>query len=426
MLLLLIIGSIYAAVFWAIALRWPNVALALVFASAPIQNDLSGGGPVKFSIAEINLLLLVPIFLFQRRRFGGGLVLGATVGYFLVGLACTLPHWRATSFVSLVQIAMYLIIAVGLFGAIPRTLDDYWPSLVGFMLAAVVIALAATISHSGYVLGLHKNNAADSIAAGLLIALELMLHVKDKWRKRAFLLAVFILAVGLINTLSRGAWLGAITGTLVIFALRRQFSLIFKVGVVGAALIAVCWSLLPQGSKDYATDLDKDAGNLKPRYESRDFALSEFGSSPLIGVGIGLRKEFDATNFVFLTLAETGVVGVVAFLTMEGILGVVMWRAQSRIPRESFAFSLVVLACALAVGKLSHSMVDHYWVRGTLLSSWAALGMGTRAVYEERKRRRNLRRVRQAQRTAELNPAEPLASATPLLTPVVHLLTKPA
>ena len=397
-------GLVYASVFWVLALRRPDIALALVFASAPIQNDLSGGGPVKFSIAEINLLLLLPVFLFQRRRFGGGLVLGATVGYFLVGLGCTVLNWRASSLVSLVQIAMYLIIAVLLFGAIPRTLDDYRPSLVGFMLAALVIAAAAIISRSGYVLGLHKNNAADSIAAGFLIALELLLHTKDKLRRWGYLLAVFILAVGLINTLSRGAWLGALTGMVVIFALRRQFGLILRVGVVGGVLFAVCWSLLPQESKDYAAGLDKELGNLKPRYESRDFALAEFASSPLTGVGIGLRKEFDATNFVFLTLAETGVVGMAAFLLMEGTIAVVMWRGQSRMGRDSFAFSLVVLACALAVGKLSHSMVDHYWVRGTLLSSWAALGMGTRAVYEERVRRRNLRR----RRLAELAAAETL------------------
>ncbi len=392
MLPLLIIGSIYAVVFWAIALRRPDIALALVFASAPIQNDLSGGGPVKFSIAEINLLLLVPIFLFKHRRFGGGVVLSATIGYFLVGLVCTFLNWRDSSLVSLVQIAMYLIIAVTLFGAIPKSLDDYRPSLVGFMCAALIIATAAIISHSGYVLGLHKNNAADSIAAGFLIALELLFHSKEKWRKRAYLLAVFILAVGLINTLSRGAWLGATTGMLVIFVLRRQFGLMLRVTVVGGVLFAVCWSLLPQESKDYAAGFDKDLGNLKPRYESRDFALKKFADSPLIGVGIGLRKEFDATNFVFLTLAETGIVGMVAFLLMEGTLGVVMWRAQSRMPRDSFAFSLVVLACALGVGKLSHSMVDHYWVRGTLLSSWAALGMGTRAGYEDRRRRRNLLR----------------------------------
>lgn len=400
--LLLLAGGIYALMFWTVALRRPDLALALVFASAPIQNDLSGGGPIKFSIAEINLLLLVPIFLFKRRRFGGISVLGATVGYFLVGLGCTVLHWRYTSLVSLVQIAMYLVVAVTLFGAIPKTLDDYRPSLTGFLLAAVVIAIASTVLRTGYVLGLHKNNAADSIAAGFLIALELLFHTPRGWRRHAYAGAVLILAAGLINTLSRGAWLGAITGTVVIFALRRQFGLMLRAAVVGSVLVAVCWSFLPQESKDYALGFDKDLGNLKPRYESRDFALKEFASSPLVGVGIGLRKEFDATNFVFLTLAETGLVGMAAFLAMEGTLGFVMWRAQRRMPRESFAFSLVVLACALGVGKLSHSMVDHYWVRGTLLSSWAALGMGARAAYEERRRRRQLRRDRHAQRVAAL------------------------
>ncbi len=397
-------GGIYALVFWIVALRRPDIALALVFASAPIQNDLSGGGPIKFSIAEINLLLLLPVLLFKHRRFGGGLVLGATVGYFLVGLGCTALHWRASSLVSLVQIAMYLILAVALFGAIPKTLDDCRLSLVGFVVAATVIASAAVVMRSGFVLGLHKNNAADSVAAGFLIALELLFHARrNKWQRRGLFLAVLILAAGLVNTLSRGAWLAAITGTMVIFALRRQFGLMLRVAVVGAVLVAACWSFLPQESRDYALGFDKELGNLKPRYESRDFALAEFASSPLTGVGIGLRKEFDATNFVFLTLAETGVVGMAVFLVMEGTLGLVMWRAQRRMPRESFAFSLVVLACALGVGKLSHSMVDHYWVRGTLLSSWAAVGMGARAAYEERVRLRRLRRARRAETMAALD-----------------------
>ena len=412
--LLLLAGGIYALVFWTIAIWRPDIALALVFASAPIQTDLSGGGPVKFSIAEINLLLLLPIFVYQRRRFGGGLVLAATVGYFLVGLGCTALHWRSTSLVSLVQIAMYLIVAVTLFGALPKTLDDYRPALVGFTLAAVVIAAAALILRTGYVLGLHKNNAADSIAAGFLIALELLFHSRRRWQKLALTLAIVILAAGLINTLSRGAWLGAITGTIVILALRRQFGVMLRVAVVGSVLVAVCWSFLPAESKNYALGFDKDLGNLKPRYESRDFALAQFEGSPLIGVGIGLRKEFDATNFVFLTLAETGLVGMAAFLAMEGVLGFVMWRAQQRMARDSFAFTLVVLACALGVGKLSHSMVDHYWVRGTLLSAWAALGMGTRAAYEERRRRRELRREDYA---LAVLASEPAVEPSPLPAP---------
>ena len=406
LILLLLAGTAYVLGFWALAVRRPNIALALVFASAPIQNDISGGGPLRFSIAEINLLLLLPVLLFKRHRFGGVIVLGATISYFLVGLGCTLPNWRPASLVSFTQLVMYLILAVALFGMVPKRVEDYRASLVGFMIAALVIALAATVYRSGYVLGLHKNNAADSVAAGLLIALELLFHTKDKRWKRALLLAVILLAVGLINTLSRGAWLGAAMGTLVIFALRRQFGLMLRVAVGGTLLFAACWSLLPQESKEYAAGLDGELGNLKPRYESRDFALAKFNSSPIIGVGVGLRKEFDATNFVFLTLAETGVVGMLSFVAMEGTLAVFMWRAQRKMRRESFAFSLVVLACALGVGKMSHSMVDHYWVRGTLLSAWAAVGMATRAAYEERRQRRQAKRARRAKRLAALKSRE--------------------
>ena len=40
-------AAFYAVFFWLLALRRPGVALALIFATAPFQNDLSAGGPVK-------------------------------------------------------------------------------------------------------------------------------------------------------------------------------------------------------------------------------------------------------------------------------------------------------------------------------------------------------------------------------------------
>jgi hypothetical protein len=59
----LILALLYASAFWAISWRYPPVALALIFAAAPFQNDLSAGlGGVKFSFAEVNLVLALPLF----------------------------------------------------------------------------------------------------------------------------------------------------------------------------------------------------------------------------------------------------------------------------------------------------------------------------------------------------------------------------
>jgi len=67
-MLLYSIGAIYAVVFWVLGYRNPRIPLLLIFATAPIQNDISGGGPLRFSITEINILLTVPLLLLRKRR----------------------------------------------------------------------------------------------------------------------------------------------------------------------------------------------------------------------------------------------------------------------------------------------------------------------------------------------------------------------
>ena len=59
--LLIPAAILYVVAFGFVSYYYPGAALMLIFASAPFQNDLSGGGGAKFSIAEINLLLTLPV-----------------------------------------------------------------------------------------------------------------------------------------------------------------------------------------------------------------------------------------------------------------------------------------------------------------------------------------------------------------------------
>ena len=62
------IGAAYVMGFLAVAWRWPHVALMLIFASAPFQTDVSGGGGPKFSITELSLALTLPVFYLQSLK----------------------------------------------------------------------------------------------------------------------------------------------------------------------------------------------------------------------------------------------------------------------------------------------------------------------------------------------------------------------
>src|SRR5215207_6820443 len=124
-MLLLLIGFAYALVFWAVTFRYPKVALLLIFASAPFQNDISGGGPIKFSIAEVNLLLSVPIFFVRGRPVRFGPIGVPIFVYIAVCIAASLLSWRSTSLVSLIQIGLYYCFAVMIFTSFVKSERDF-------------------------------------------------------------------------------------------------------------------------------------------------------------------------------------------------------------------------------------------------------------------------------------------------------------
>ena len=393
--LLICLGSVYACFFWALCLLRPGWALALTFACAPFPNELLGeSSPLKFSLAEVNLLLSVPILLLRGKRWVGGSVLLASLGYIGVGLGCSLLNWRSTTLMALIQVALYLIYAVALYGTLAKSEDDYRTCFHGFIASSLVLAVAVTVSGSAFVFGIHKNNCGSAISAALLISLELWFQARTRGWRTVYQLACLVLGIGLVTSVSRGSWLAAVVGMLVIFALRRQFVLMLRTMVVLTVLAAACWSILPQEKKDYVMGLSKDDWNIKMRYQSRDFAMEQFEKSPVVGVGVGLRKEYDATNFVFCTLAETGVVGLAAFSLLMGVVGWNIWQTHRKVPRKSFSFSVLAIAGALLLGKLAHGMVDHYWVRGTLMAAWASAGMVMRVKKDQQRVRRLLLRQR--------------------------------
>jgi O-antigen ligase len=382
----LLAGAVYVPFFLALAWTRPEYALALVLAAAPFPNDLSVGGPVRFSLAEINLALLLPVYVLRR---GPRPMLGpagwAIALYFAVCIVASLGNLRQAAIVSLAQMFVYMVVAVSVFAGLVKQPEKlfmplYVAAIVGGVFAIVGLA---TRFHA---FGIHKNSWGASLSSVLILTLELWFNTSDRKRKRWLTFGLAVMAIALVSTVSRGGWIAAMSGALVLAAMRKQYKMIARASILLIPCVAIAWFLLPDATKDYAVGFDSSRWNVKARYESAEFALENFRSSPLLGKGVGLRKEFDATNIVLTVLAETGVVGLISFalIHLAGLVG--LWRTAARMGTQHPLFPLVALGSALLLARLLHGLVDHYWSRGAVTPAWCAVGMANAAYYYVRRR----------------------------------------
>ena len=371
---------LFVALFLYVALKRLDVALMLTFASAPFQSDLSGGGGLKFSLAEVNLALLFVVLMVKGTLGGRRVTLGPIaipiLLYLAVCTASSLLSWRDTTLVSLFQTGLYLIVATAIFASLPVHVRQFDLCLNGLVCVGVFLAFAAVALRSNYVFGLHKNGIGASLCCAFLVAAELWFAETDRKQRTRYAFALAVIAAGLLMSLSRGAWLATASGLILIVTMRRQFRLLFRAGLLLVPVVVLLWFTLPEQARESATTLSTEQhGSVSTRLRMIEYAWGVFESSPVFGVGVGLRKEYDATNVVLSTLAETGILGLAAFTLVHLVLFAMVWRAQGRLPRASRVYSLLMIGGALVLAKLTHGLLDHYWGRGSATLAWSGAGM---------------------------------------------------
>jgi hypothetical protein len=317
-------------------------------------------------------------------------------GGLFVFFAITVPNWRDSSTVSLVQMGLYWIAAVAAFGLLPRSPVDLQVCWYGLVSVGVFLASAAVVTRSSYFLGLNKNGVGASLSCAMIVAVECWLNSprRKRWR---WIPVLLLLCAGLVLVLSRGAWLAAIVGVGFSLAWRGQYRRLVQLGLLIVPVAAVAWSLLPEESRQYASSFDPARYSIRARALNTEWVMEQWRGSPWLGVGVGLRKEYDATNVFWLTLAETGPLGVGAFLVAHGSVLWGIWRRRlglrSTMGPEASAH---VLAGALVLAKFTHGLVDHYWSRGAIMVAWSSVGLAVAAG-----RMREPERVRGPTRSAE-------------------------
>ncbi len=366
--------------------KYPQIPLMMIFALAPFQHDMSIGGPVHFSIAEINLILTCILFAMRKRPICWGPAAKPIALYLGIGLLSSVFNWHSSTLSSMIQMVLYLCAAVVVFTSYGRNEEDFRPALYGLLGVGLILALAVIIKRTGYVLGLHKNGVGDSLAAAVIVCGELWFAAKPGKQRHILTGVMVILSAGLFFSLSRGAWMGAVIGLVMILIMRRQFGIMLRAGIFMVPLIVLCWRLLPDQDRTYASGVSKENWNIRMRYNSMYIAQACFEENELLGIGVGLRKDYDATNVFWLTLAETGVLGCAAFLALNYTFVRMVWRTQKRLARTDPLYSVVAIGGALVTSKFVHGMVDHYWSRGAIMIVWSSAGMATYGYYVVRQR----------------------------------------
>ncbi|MGQ0569302.1 MAG: O-antigen ligase family protein [Armatimonadota bacterium] len=260
---------------------------------------------------------------------------------------------------------------------------------LAFTAAAVAVAAVALIEmtpfHRAQVPHLGPNAFGTVLAMAAVILLGASLD-GPRWRRVLCLAAVLPVAVALVLTWSRGAWLAAIIGVLVLTIVHSPRRLAPRFLVVGLLIFALIPILAPQWPR-HAERLRKTLDTADPisRLVIWRAAVRIAADHLWFGTGFatferiytryqdpppGYGPPAHAHN-IFLNFAvELGLPGLLAFVIFLGSGIFAMWRWHTRSPPDSQARRTSATALAALAALLGHQLVD-----GTLLGSSIAFGL---------------------------------------------------
>lgn len=376
MLGLAYIAAVFGLLIYAwICTRRPGWGLAAIFVAAPFQHDIGFWG-VRFSAAEVLLLVHAGSLVLARRCVRPGPVFLPALIYLSVCVFSWIMSGHEAAATSVLQMAIYLLLAVYVGAWAPLNEDDVRQAFHALIAVGILLGGMALATRSMYFLGMHKNSLGNAFSSAFLASFILW-DQGSRSRVRTFhLIGMLITLAGVLIVASRGAWLGTIGALMLLFVFQGRFAYAVRLAAFSLVFIPLLWFLVPAETRTFAMDWSSQAHNFSARLDSIAYARELFERSMLFGSGVGLRKEYDATNLVMIVLAETGLVGLAAFTLL--ILSVFLsfrksFRvASNRLGNES---ALVAVCLALFATRFLHGMVDHYWGRGLLVLGWTSVGL---------------------------------------------------
>lgn len=224
------------------------------------------------------------------------------------------------------------------------------------------------------------------------------------WQRRAALAYTAVVVVELVASQTRGAWLGAAIGVLLVcLLLNRRVALIGAVGLVVAALVVPAINqrivdLAPDASDPYSES------SFAWRLDQWQRLASEVTVNPVTGGGPGVSVRLtgkEAHNDYLKAGAETGVFGFGVYLWFLGAALVTSWAAALRVrrlrrqsrdspqtpgptPLAEAAFAAIAgYAVAVVVTSSAENLIDNLTFLWSALPLLAAAHWALRAAAEE-------------------------------------------
>ncbi|MDQ7841226.1 MAG: O-antigen ligase family protein [bacterium] len=367
------------------AWRWRE-SLLLLTAFVFSVGFASGGFLLLLVLAAGEIMAGEPAW---RRTPADASLLGLVAAAVLSGLW---SEWRGTALWSAVAFGLSaavtlraVVLAARQDAAFARRFIAAWAA-GGVAAAALGIAwLGSAPGARAQVFNMNPNELGTTLAIAAVLLLGLSLD-GSRFRRLLCLAGLSVVTAGLALTWSRGAWLAAAMGVVVLIA-RTERRLLWP-GLLVAALVMV--AAIPALGPRWEWHADRIqeitvADGPFSRIPIWRLVPRMVADRPLLGTGLSTfqfvyeryRQGTAAVpnaplahNLFLQAIAETGVVGLVAllFFLAAGVLAVARWHTRGPPGSEQRRLSATVLAALVAL--LAHQMVD-----GTVLRIHISVGL---------------------------------------------------
>jgi len=341
----------------------------------PSREAMKGAGPALFYVFMVGLSA---IFAYSMKLSGFELFL------LLQALALMLfvMNWVRT------ERDITFVVTFLMLGLLGESLLMLYVREVGHEFK--IFEITARVHENGRVAGSigSPNSAASYLALMMCLAVGVLVS-NSSWKLRGLAAVAFGFgSIALVTTLSRGGWVACGLGVSIICAAavwRGRMSIVAP-GFMGA--IALMIAIFFAGSiKDRFTNDDK--GSAESRIPLMLMALDIVGDHPIIGVGannmaVAMQPYANSAGFrggfVFVVhnrylqvWAETGFVGLCAFLAFFSTIALRAWKSWSH--NDAIISPIALGVCAGVAAELLHMLVDVFGGRALTLMIFLLAGL---------------------------------------------------
>lgn len=228
---------------------------------------------------------------------------------------------------------------------------------------------------------LGANEMAAFFVTACLVAFGLLIGARVSWVWRGVLaMAVTLMAVGVVLSYSRTAYIAILAGLAVILLLSK---IRLKLMLPALALLVVLPVLMPPAAMERFESISIEEDVRDESTDSRfvfwEEAVHHFKKNPLVGIGFHnfhhaefSSAEMDVHNFFLRELVEKGVLGGVILLGLIWCITRLLWRGLA-ISRPGSWYGGLVLGLAgawvaLLIGNVfgdrftHYAMIAHFWL----------------------------------------------------------------